>query len=390
LLECTNLAGTPQPLRIELDDGQKRNVSVPAGETVTYAFSVAGLKEFVIDAVEQRACDYLIATDFVKADGKTDVSDGLQRLIENNPNRTIFFPDGVYLLTKPIATPADPKRSVDLRLSNYAILRASPSWTNTEAMVRLGGIHPANNIKIPGSNYSLTGGVIDGSGKARGVSIDCGRETKVEGVSIKNALIGLHIKPGVNSGSSDADISGINIVGNGKADSIGILVEGHDNTFSNIRIAHVKIGVRLRSSSNFLRDVHPLFTGSWAHYADSVGFEDNGSNNYYNGCYSDQFVTGFLLGAKGRPQVLDNCQVFWYRSVPEAHHTGIRAKGRFNALCTSLRVGFQPQARGAVNTILEVGKEGGKGFLRDLRVSEKLLHKTANQHLPYQQGSLID
>ena len=40
LLECTNLASTPQPLRIELDDGQKRNVSVPAGEAVTYAFSV--------------------------------------------------------------------------------------------------------------------------------------------------------------------------------------------------------------------------------------------------------------------------------------------------------------------------------------------------------------
>ena len=388
-LECTNLAGTPQPLRIELDDGQKRNVSVPSGETKTYAFSVFGAPETsMADAV--RTCDYLIATDYVKADGKTDVSAGLQRLIDTNPNRTIFFPDGVYLLANPIATPADPKRSVDLRLSNYAILRASSDWKHTEAMVRLGGIHPANNIKIPGSNYSLTGGVIDGAGKAKGVSIDCGRETKVQDVSMKNVQIGLHIKRGVNSGSSDADISGINIVGNGKADSVGILVEGHDNTFSNIRIAHVKVGVCLRSSSNFLRNVHPLFTGSWAHYADSVGFEDYGSNNYYNGCYSDQFVTGFLFGAKGRPHVLDNCQVFWYRSVPDARHTGIRSKGRFNALCTGLRVGFQPQAKGAVNSILEVGKEGGKGFLRDMRVSEKLLHKTARQHVPYQQGPAID
>ena len=53
-------------------------------------------------------------------------------------------------------------------------------------------------------------------------------------------------------------------------------------------------------------------------------------------------------------------------------------------------VGFQPQAKGAVNSILEVGKEGGKGFLRDMRVSEKLLHKTARQHVPYQQGPAID
>ncbi len=41
---------------------------------------------------------------------------------------------------------------------------------------------------------------------------------------MKNVRIGLHIKPGVNSGSSDADISDINIVGNGKADSVGMLV----------------------------------------------------------------------------------------------------------------------------------------------------------------------
>lgn len=30
---------------------------------------------------------YLIATDYVRADGKADVSDGLQQLINENPNR---------------------------------------------------------------------------------------------------------------------------------------------------------------------------------------------------------------------------------------------------------------------------------------------------------------
>ena len=55
---------------------------------------------------------YLIATDYVCADGKTDVSDGLQQLIDSNPNRTIFLPDGTYLLGKPILTPAHPEKSV--------------------------------------------------------------------------------------------------------------------------------------------------------------------------------------------------------------------------------------------------------------------------------------
>ena len=80
------------------------------------------------------------AADFMPTDGKTDVADRIQRVIDEHPNRTIWFPDGTYLISKPICTPADPKRSVDLRLSNYAVLKAAPGWTNTEAMVRLGGI----------------------------------------------------------------------------------------------------------------------------------------------------------------------------------------------------------------------------------------------------------
>ena len=51
---------------------------------------------------------YIIVTDTVPADGKTDVADMIQKIIDDNPNRTIYFPDGVYLLSHPIATPAKP------------------------------------------------------------------------------------------------------------------------------------------------------------------------------------------------------------------------------------------------------------------------------------------
>ena len=37
---------------------------------------------------------YLIVTDYICVDGKSDVSDALQKLIDENPNRTLFFPDG--------------------------------------------------------------------------------------------------------------------------------------------------------------------------------------------------------------------------------------------------------------------------------------------------------
>ena len=116
---------------------------------------------------------YVVVTDYVKADGKTDVSDALQQVIDEHPNRTLFFPDGVYLISKPLLTPADPRKSVALLLSNYAVIKAVDTWSYPEeAMIRLGGKDAFNSITINGSNYFLDGGVIDGSGVARGVSID--------------------------------------------------------------------------------------------------------------------------------------------------------------------------------------------------------------------------
>ena len=53
---------------------------------------------------------YVIVTDYLTADGLTDVSAIIQRIIDDNPNRTIYFPDGVYLIAEPILTPADPKK----------------------------------------------------------------------------------------------------------------------------------------------------------------------------------------------------------------------------------------------------------------------------------------
>ena len=206
---------------------------------------------------------FVVVTDFVPADGKSDVAEAIQKVIDTHPNRTIYFPDGTYLLSKPIATPAEPTLSVDLQLSNYAILKAAPGWTNAEAMVRLGGIHPANNIRTPGSCYSFMGGIIDGSEVAKGISIDSGRETKVRCVSMKGVLVGLHIKHGANGNSSDSDISDVNIVGNGATNSVGVFVESCDNTLSNMRIAGMLVGVKLTGSGNLMQNALrlPSFAG---------------------------------------------------------------------------------------------------------------------------------
>lgn len=317
---------------------------------------------------------FVVVTDHLVADGRADVSDALQRLIDANPNRTLYFPDGTYLLAKPILTPAHPRRSVDLRLSHYAVLKAAPGWSSSEALVRLGASHPANDIRTIGSNYGLTGGMLDGSGVANGVSIDGGRETRIRDVAIKHVRVGVHVKRGANNGSSDCDILDVNIVGNRATNSIGVLVEGYDNTFTNLRIADVHTGVLLRSGGNCLRNVHPLYTCNYADYGTSCGFNVRASNNFFDFCYSDHFSIGFLE-APGTSGVYHKCFCFWYAPNKGLRHTAFRAEGAFGSIVRDFTVGFCRAE--ALNTVLEVGKDGGKGVFDNLRVNAREINETA-------------
>ena len=192
----------------------KGAAKLPLSRMPAFAVAMAAvLAAVAVPSAAERG--FVVVTDYVKADGKADVSDAIQKVIDEHPNRTIFFPDGTYLLSKSVSTPAHPEKSVDLQLSRYAVLKAAPGWTSSEAMVRLGGIHAANIVWANGSVYSLSGGIIDCSGVANGVSIDSGRDTRVKGVVIRNAAVGLRIKNGANSGSSDCEISDLDITGNG-------------------------------------------------------------------------------------------------------------------------------------------------------------------------------
>ncbi len=307
---------------------------------------------------------YLVVTDYVEADSGKDVSAEIQKIIDGNPNRTIYFPDGEYLLSKPIYTPAEPTKSVSLELSDYAVLKATDNWKKGEAIVQLGGKDPANDTWTNGSNYSLEGGIIDGNSVANGISINGGRETAIRNTSIKHTVVGIHIMPGANSGSSDADIFGVNIIGTGKTDSIGMFIEGFDNTITNVRIGNVFIGVHLDSAGNMLRNVHPLYYSDYTDYQNSCGFLDEEGNNWYDYCYSDQFATGFCTTGWGE-NFYNDCYCFWYSPQGETH-TAFRTEEQFNATLTNFKAGFTDDCK---NVVLKVGEKGGNGVIDNIEVS---------------------
>ena len=160
-----------------------------------------------------------------------------------------------------------------------------------------------------------------------------------------------------------------------------MFIEAHDNTLANMRIADVQTGVKLAGSGNLMTNLHPLYTNPMGQYAQSVGFHDLGRDNSYSRCYSDHFSTGFLFGAKSAGAVLDACIVFWYAPTKGFRHTAIRCDGQFAAHVSDMQIGFR--GKEAVNTVLEVGKEGGSGYLRDLRIDKRLVREDDKAYLGY-------
>ena len=348
-------------------------------------WAITALGVWAADVPSAAHKGFIVVTDTVTADGNTDVADSLQTLIDSNPNRTLYFPDGIYLLSKPILTSAHPNRSVDIQLSNYAVIKAAPDWNSSEAMVRLGGREPANDIRTNGSNYSFTGGIVDGSGRAVGISIDSGRETAIRRVSIKHTRVGIHVKVGANSRSSDSDIADVNIIGNRATNSIGVLVEGYDCTFTGMRISDVHTGFLLKSAGNSLRNIHPLYTCGYGDYNNSCGFNDRAGNNWYSFCYADHFGVGFIT-APGKSSTYDSCFCMWYAAHDDGYrHTVFRAEGSFDSVVNNLRIGFY--RRDAVNTVLEEGRSGvGKGFFQNLFVNKALISEPEHLYEKYLLG----
>ena len=178
------------------------------------------------------------------------------------------------------------------------------------------------------------------------------------------------------------------MTGNNEPGSIGLLVEAFDNTFTNFRMVDFQTGVRLRGSGNFLTNVHPLLSGVSIRkfFSDTVGFDDNGGNNSYVRCYSDQFSTGWLFGPKSDNADLDGCICYWYDSNLGKRHTAIRCEGRFTALVDDLWAGFRDTK--ATNAVLLAGEAGGHGVLRDLRLREERLNASDDVFRDYFKGSI--
>ena len=319
--------------------------------------------------IAQKEPGFVIVTEYIQPNSGKDVSNAIQDIINSNPGRTIFFPDGEYLISKPIKTSAKHANSVSLLLSNYAQIKAMDSWdadTDT-AMIMLGEAEHFNNVTTPGSNYFLQGGIINCNGVANGVFICSGRETRVEDVSIKNTVVGIKIFYGTNSGSADADIINVNITGNGKFNSIGAIIDAYDNTLENMRISGVRTGMQIERGGNFLRDIHLTLEDLEYMYSGSVGFYCPAGGSWFDYCTTDNYETGYRI-SYGGSAIITNCHATW--SYLNAQHAdgfqitrkiGFHFSSQFNSILQNCKADFSDED--TKNAFVSVGAGEGTGSI---------------------------
>lgn len=267
------------------------------------------LNEQKLEPIGRCKSSYLVVTDFIRANSGEDIAKALQELIDANPKRTVYFPDGEYLISKPIKTSASPASSTMIVLSDHAVIKATkdftpetitaPSWwtksrTNTlSALICIGAGKYANDNQTVGSYYGIIGGTLDGNGVADGVSVDSGRETVIYNVTVKNPKnIGIHIKEGSNGGSSDADVENVTIIG-GKG-ATGILVVGFDNTFTDARIYGCDAGSVNHGGGNVYRGMYIYGDGNTT----SINSLNSGNFYFHNiaeGCLDYNFFYDAMI-----------------------------------------------------------------------------------------------
>ena len=286
---------------------------------------------------------YIVVTDEINESG--DLATEIQKVIDKYPGRTIEFPDGEYVLSKPIVVYADPAKAVSIRLSDFAVIKPASNWSGSDAMFRLCvGTIPAES-KLTETFY-IQGGLFDGNGKATAISVENAENFFIANVDVKNSPLAFDLKGGI------LDMENVNIIGAGGS-SVGIKAACNTSSFSNVRITDVATAVNATGNNNLFKSVYATYRNA---NAGTAAFVDTSKGNNYDMCTSEGFATGFSMGTGNN--VYYGCYVKWTASSAKPH-VAFQATGKYNSLIRTSRADFD--FTGCNGAFLKVGSAGGAG-----------------------------
>ncbi len=255
----------------------------------------------LIKTVVKNSEDYVTVTDYVVPNTGEDVSYHLQKIIDVNPGRTIYFPDGEYSIAYPLIISAAIDESVSLRLSDGAVIKAHAEWKGKnrydgrDALVRVGADDSNTDDFISiGAYYSVIGGTLDGNFRANGINIEGGLEVVVRDICVRNAVTGVLIKDGVHNHTSAVDVEDLVIIGDGAIGETGVLAVGLDNTITNVRIYNMPIGLKSTGGGNFIKGIFVKNSDEGLMREGTQGIISD-ATDWISQCYVENFNTAYGL-----------------------------------------------------------------------------------------------
>ena len=255
-----------------------------------------------------RFADVINVKDYgAKGDGTTDDTAAIQASINNNFNRTIFFPDGIYIVSDTIITDCEVSKRQSLLLSSGARIKAASDFSG-DYVVNLGGRGTPPTYANSDVPVGVFGGLIDANGVANGLKSVGTHCARIQNLNIWGVTdVGLYIGNS-NSTSADAYVQNISVAGTDKAGSVGIWIDSNDNEVRDVRVRSCQTGIKM--NGGYLANAHPIVgsNNSQSFWESTVGFDVNGVK--MSACYADNFGTAFKLG--GSYFEAEQLTAYWY------------------------------------------------------------------------------
>lgn len=262
----------------------------------------------------------------VIGDGETDDTTAIQDCIDNNPHKTIYFPEGTYLISAPLVIPKGNEYQVNLLLDENAVIKTE---TEIDSLLEIGADDTPGTYDrySPYGKLTIQGGTWDATNTTHALYTTSNRKfTIFKDLYVINVeKYGIYLDRGnqAESISTDARLFNISISGNGadiNPDAVGLYVYGTDNEFDEIRIQAIKKCIRCNSGGELFSNLHLTASYSnnslgYADYNNTIGVELTADGPYnFNNLYVDTYAQAIAINGSNVDCYINNLQTFYWKN----------------------------------------------------------------------------
>lgn len=256
----------------------------------------------------------------VHGDGETDDTALIQNLIDTNGLKTLYFPEGEYLISEPLTIRSANADTINLTLDENAVIKTN---TTIDSLIEIGHNSTGTYDRYAkGSILTICGGILDAAHTTQAIKIWSNRkQTVVKDLTIINiSNYGIYTDIGSDTSSSTDNVfDNLSINGEKTAsNTVGIYLNANDDKLTHIRINGCRTAIYCGRAGHTFEDIHPL--GSWStnqptveEYEATKGIVFAGGGEYMlTDIYLDTMGRGLVFANANQTIMINNLFCFWW------------------------------------------------------------------------------